>query len=804
MARPGSIAKSLCDQILTMPIHGQKRLDSPDTVTHAIDFGPGGLSGIDGLTTRNLEGRGVRILIIGEKVLVKTSHGKIRIDSPDPIMVAGMTPTTVKAGSVPAVLVAGQHIELAGGGHYNTKAFRAKVVKIQSKAPIGFGITPNALYINQRQLGFELPLCTEKAGIIGALQAVGTKHIAFKPGLDDGIRQVVTFAAANPTFPIICQWTGGRAGGHHSYEDFHQPILATYGSICQQSNISLVAGSSFGDSEDVWPYISAHLSRSRRRGQQVGGHVRQRNHTVRSEFGERIHKVATCGVKLWKEFDDTVFNMPKEKRTVWLTHNCDSIIEKLNKDFSKPWFGWKRTASGRHFAAKPHRRLAPCVGESFAGVDGTKSKASVLQSYTSLADPAEVIKPFLETYAAASVPRVACEDKAYFLAIAYRPGLSLAAEDIEAVFDQNPQRVCILQGPIATKHYSRVDEPISELLGTIESDLVKRILKRYRPGDESKVPTLDYIGALPMIPGVRPLKVGDICTSEAKVVSIINNDRGKSAKVKVPILRGGRPIIEVTSAFLYRSSFTGYQNTFEIAEKVPYAVDINSKAEIAVLADKEWYSWSDSTKPLLAGTRLFFHTESSSATSSSSSCPSAPSTTVTASRTATLSSPSSNVAVLRTSSLPNFENGGYSLTSSKVPSTFLAPATNQPYSKISGDFDPIHINPYFSDTHPSQGPSLMACGRTPRLAIRKTFTLSAWLLLAINQRVEKVISGTAAIPQASVIFVFTGQGSQGGKDGIVKTPPVFANIDIRLLATLSAIPMAFYCNSNRSFALVVA
>jgi fatty acid synthase subunit alpha, fungi type len=42
-----------------------------------------------------------------------------------------------------------------------------------------------------------------------------------------------------------------------------------------------------------------------------------------------------------------------------------------------------------------------------------------------------------------------------------------------------------------------------------------------------------------------------------------------------------------------------------------------------------------------------------------------------------------------------FENGGYSMTPS--PSTFQAPFTNEPYPKISRDFNPIHINPYFSD-----------------------------------------------------------------------------------------------------------
>jgi fatty acid synthase subunit alpha, fungi type len=33
--------------------------------------------------------------------------------------------------------------------------------------------------------------------------------------------------------------------------------------------------------------------------------------TVRSELGEPIHKVTTRALKLWKEFDDTVFKLPK-------------------------------------------------------------------------------------------------------------------------------------------------------------------------------------------------------------------------------------------------------------------------------------------------------------------------------------------------------------------------------------------------------------------------------------------------------------------------------------------------------------
>lgn len=81
-------------------------------------------------------------------------------------------------------------------------------------------------------------------------------------GSVDGIRQVINIAAANPDYPIILQWTGGRAGGHHSCEDFHSPILATYSSIRARSNIVLLAGSGFGHdgAEDTYPYLSGEWS----------------------------------------------------------------------------------------------------------------------------------------------------------------------------------------------------------------------------------------------------------------------------------------------------------------------------------------------------------------------------------------------------------------------------------------------------------------------------------------------------------------------------------------------------------------
>ena len=450
-----------------------------------------------------------------------SSDGNLHLDTPfsrllgkPPIMVAGMTPSTVKAGFVSAVLDAGYHIELAGGGHYNAAALRSKVAEIQKQVPAGVGITLNSLYINPRQFTFQFPLwqemrkeglpiegfcvaagipTTEKAvEIIGGLRSAGIKHVAFKPGSIDGIRQVVNIAAANPDFPIILQWTGGRAGGHHSFEDFHQPVLSTYRSIRAHSNICLVGGSGFGSADDVWEYLTgdwsverfglqpmpfdgflfasrvmvakeAHTSSSVKDlivaasgvddGAWEGTYTKPTGGilTVRSELGEPIHKVATRGVKLWKEFDDTVFKLPKEKRVAWLKERRDEVIGKLNKDFSKPWFGWKKDGSiatdlgdmtyeetvlrmvRLMFVAHQKRWVDVSlrnltgdwlrrVEERFAGVNGSGTKASFLQSYSLLDDPLPFADSFFKKYPLAAEQLLSAEDTAFFLAISQRPG----------------------------------------------------------------------------------------------------------------------------------------------------------------------------------------------------------------------------------------------------------------------------------------------------------------------------------------------------------------------------------------------
>jgi fatty acid synthase subunit alpha len=190
--------------------------------------------------------------------------------------------------------------------------------------------------------------------------------------------------------------------------------------------------------------------------------------TVRSELGEPIHKVATRGVKLWKEFDDTVFKLPKEKRVPWLAERKAGVIGKLNADFSKPWFGWKKDGSvaqdlgdmtyeevtlrmvrlmfveDRWVDVSLRNSWLRRVEERFAGVNGVGTKASILQSYTVLDIPSSFVEEFFAKYPASTVQLLASEDKAYFLTISQRPGQKPAP--FIPVLDSNFEVWYVLRG----------------------------------------------------------------------------------------------------------------------------------------------------------------------------------------------------------------------------------------------------------------------------------------------------------------------------------------------------------------------
>ena len=98
-ADTGSLTRSVCDQIFTKALHWPKATDLPEGTTHAVDFGAGGISGIGPLTARNLDGRGVRVIVIGEKGKGDAEFYSVRSVRKEPSWIKKWAPSLVKTRS---------------------------------------------------------------------------------------------------------------------------------------------------------------------------------------------------------------------------------------------------------------------------------------------------------------------------------------------------------------------------------------------------------------------------------------------------------------------------------------------------------------------------------------------------------------------------------------------------------------------------------------------------------------------------------------------------------------------------------
>jgi fatty acid synthase subunit beta, fungi type len=513
------------------------------------------------------------------RIILQTRLNKL-LNAP-PIITAGMTPTTVPWDFVSAVMNAGYHIELAGGGYWNAATMTTAIDKLAASIPIGRGITCNLIYVSPAAIAFQIPLIRQmiERGLpidgltIGAgvpspdvaaeyIQTLGLKHISFKPGSLGAIREVLTIARVHPKFPVILQWTGGRGGGHHSCEDFHEPLIEAYGEIRNCSNVYLVVGSGFGDGAGCYKYLTgdwslpfgrpampcdgilmgsrmmvareAHTSTQAKKllirapgvedakwessydESAAAGNVL----TVRSEMGQPIHKLATRGVRLWKDLDDTIFNLPRAERAAALQKRKAEIIRRLNVDFAKPWFG--RLATGevadledmtygevstrlvelmhvhhqKRWIDPTYRELVDAwITRTFQRLDST---SNLVWDPSLLQEPESGLLRVFEACPDARKELLHPEDARFFANLCKQrgrkpPNFIVAldddfefwfkkdslwqSEDVDAVVDQDPERVCILQSPVSVRFSTRDDQTAKEILDGIQQEIVTLLQK---------------------------------------------------------------------------------------------------------------------------------------------------------------------------------------------------------------------------------------------------------------------------------------------------------------------------------------
>ncbi|MCF8611069.1 DUF1729 domain-containing protein [Gordonia sp. HY285] len=212
---------------------------------------------------------------------VGVDTGFTRLTGRSPMLLAGMTPTTVDPAIVAAAANAGHWAELAGGGQVTEEIFAANVDKLTGLLDENRQVQFNSLFLDpylwKLQLGGKrlvqkaraqgapidgviitagIPELEEAVDLVAELTEAGLHYVAFKPGTVDQIRAVIRIAAQTPEYPIIVQIEGGRAGGHHSWEDLDDLLLATYGELRERPNVVICVGGGIGTPERASEYLT--------------------------------------------------------------------------------------------------------------------------------------------------------------------------------------------------------------------------------------------------------------------------------------------------------------------------------------------------------------------------------------------------------------------------------------------------------------------------------------------------------------------------------------------------------------------
>ena len=213
----------------------------------------------------------------GAKLVTKFS----KLTGKPPVLLPGMTPTTVEPKIVAAAANAGYWAELAGGGQVTAEVFDRHIAALGDELEEGRTVEFNAMFMDRYlwnlQFGSSrivpkkrasgapidgvvvsagIPELDEAVELIKNLQADGLPYVSFKPGTVDQIRQVVRIAKAVAPTTIMIQVEGGEAGGHHSWEALDDLLAATYAEVRACDNLVLVAGGGIGTPERAADYIS--------------------------------------------------------------------------------------------------------------------------------------------------------------------------------------------------------------------------------------------------------------------------------------------------------------------------------------------------------------------------------------------------------------------------------------------------------------------------------------------------------------------------------------------------------------------
>lgn len=343
--------------------------------------------------------------------------------------------------------------------------------------------------------------------------------------------------------------------------------------------------------------------------------------------------------------------------------------------------------------------------------------------------------------------------------------------------------------------------------------ITKPIFPRAIDGDLLKLVHLS--NGFRMLPGAESLKKGDVVDTKAQINAVINQEAGKMVEVCGTITRNGEPIMEVTSQFLYRGAYTDFENTFQRKTEKPMQLPLVTSKDVAILRSKEWFNFDEPEIDLL-GKTLIFKLETFQKYKNKTIF-----SEIETIGEVLLELPTKEIIQIAS---VNYQSGsahgnpvidylqrnGTTIDQpvhfenpiplhGKAPLTLRAPASNENYARVSGDYNPIHVSRVFASY--ANLPGTITHGMYSSAAVRSLVEtwaaennvgrvrsyhvnlvgmvlpddmldvklqhvgmVSGRKIIKIevsNQETEdKVLLGEAEVEQPTTSYVFTGQGSQ--------------------------------------------
>ena len=311
-----AIAREAAQLVLTTPVDFPAELDAAieSGARWILEVGPE--AGMSPLTRRVIAGRGVGLLVVsdteGQGELfdaglapelprdwsefaprLEKRNGQVRLVTKftdvtgyTPMTLPGMTPTTVDPKIVAAAANAGHWAELAGGGQVTEDVLHEHLAQLQDMLEPGVNAQFNSMFLNPYLWRMQvegkrlvprarangapidgiiitagMPPHDEAVALVRELREANFPWVVFKPGAVKNIRQVLKIADDVSEIPVIIQVEGGKAGGHHSWEDLDELLISTYAEIRERDNVILVVGGGIGTPERAAEYITGSWSR---------------------------------------------------------------------------------------------------------------------------------------------------------------------------------------------------------------------------------------------------------------------------------------------------------------------------------------------------------------------------------------------------------------------------------------------------------------------------------------------------------------------------------------------------------------